>query len=246
MPVESSVAPAPPPAPPPALPPALPPAPPPAPAENAMPPPAPVPANQRAESAPPRQRSPRLNPIQGNAHAIKSPPVPQPHHSSKRSKMARTYLLTVSHKCLGRKANPLSFTSLQLVDLRNGHSQYLSTIAQLVDALPKSMDPASSFALQGHIARPGQTRLRYSMRAAIWFLLPSDGVFRRSSLSLQYFLTRKGRRVILPGGGGDLTPPPWEWERHLNCIHETSPLPQEITARRISLPQKNPASSPER
>ena len=138
--------------------------------------------------------------MQGHAHAIKGPPVTQPHHSSKRSKMARTYPLTVSYNdCLGRKANPLSFASLRLIDLRNGHSQYLSTIEQLVDALPKSMDPGSRFALQGHIARPGQTRLRHSMRAAIWFLLPSDGAFCRPSSSLQYFLTRQGRRVVLRG-----------------------------------------------
>ena len=162
------------------------PAPPASPAENAMPPPAAAPANQQPEPAPLRRRSSRLNPVQGHAHAIKSPPAAQPHHSLKRSKMARTYPLTVDYnECLGRKANPLSFASLRLVDLRNGHSQHLSTIGQLMDALPKSMDPASRFALQGHIARPGQTRLRYSMRAAIWFLLPSHGTFRRSSTSLQ-------------------------------------------------------------
>ena len=100
-----------------------------APAENAMAPPTSVPANQQPEPASPRRRSPRLNPVQGHAHAIKCPPVTQPHHSSKRSKMARTYPLTVSYKeCLGRKVNPVSFASLRLIDLRNGHSQYLSTI----------------------------------------------------------------------------------------------------------------------
>ena len=183
-PADSSVAPAPPPTPPTA------------PAENPMPPPAPVPANQQPETAPPRRRSPRLNPVQGHAHAIKGSSVTQPHHSSKCSKMARTYPLTVSYnECLGRKANPLSFASLRLADLRNGQSQYPSTIEQLVDALPKSMDLTFRLALQGHIALPGQTLLRHSMRAAIWFLLPSDGVFRRSSSSLQYFLTRQGRRV---------------------------------------------------
>ena len=219
------------------------PAPPPAPTENAIPPPTPVPANQRPETAPLRRRSPMPNPVQGHAHAIKSPPEPQPHHSSKRSKMARTYPLTVSYsECLGRKANPLSFASLWLIDLRNGHSQYLRTIAQLVDSLPKSMDPASRFALQGHIARPGQTRLRHSMRAAIWFLLPSDGVFRRSSSSLQYFLTRQGWRVILQGG--DVTPPPWEC--HLNWIHEDHLPPSRDHGKKNLPPQKNPASSPER
>ena len=136
--------------------------------------------------------------------------------------MARTFPLTVSfNECLGSKANPLSFANLKIVDLRNGHSQYLSTIKQLVDALPKTLDPASRFALQGHIARPGQKRLRHSMRAAIWFLLPSDGTFSRSSTSLQYFLTRQGRRVVLREG--DVTLPPWE--RYLNWVPDIAPPP---------------------
>ena len=112
--------------------------------------------------------------------------------------MARTYPLTISYNdSMGSKENPLSFASLRLVDLRNGHSQYLSTLKQLRDALPKTLDPASHFALRGHVARPGQLRLRHSMRAALWFLLPSDGEFRRSSTSLQYYLARQGRHVIL-------------------------------------------------
>ena len=105
------------------------PAPPVAPAENAMSPPATAPANQQPESDPLRRRSPRLNPVQGHAHAIKRPPVTPPHHSSKNSKMAHTFPLTVTfNECLGSKANPLSFANLRLVDLRNGHGQYLSTI----------------------------------------------------------------------------------------------------------------------
>ena len=48
--------------------------------------------------------------------------------------MARTYPLTVPYnQCLGGGADPLSFTSLRLEDLRNGQSQYLSTMKQLVD-----------------------------------------------------------------------------------------------------------------
>ena len=181
--------------------------------------------------------------MQGHAHAIKGPPVTQPHHSSKCSKMARTYPLTVSYnECLGRKANPLSFASLRLIDLRNGHSQYVSIIEQLVDALPKSMDPASSFALQGHIARPRQTRLRHSMRAAIWFLLLSDGAFRQSSSSLQYFLTRQRRRVDLRGG--DVTPPPWE--RHLNWIHEDHPLPSRDHSKENLPPPEEPRKLPKK
>ena len=153
-----------------------------APAESNMPPLSTAPANQRPELAPPCWRFPRLNPEQGHAHTIISPPATRPPHSANRSKMARTYPLTIEYnECLGRKANPLSFASLRLVDLLNGHSLYLSTMGQLMDALPKTLDHASRFTLRGHIAHPGQTRLRHSMRAAIWLLLPSDGVFRHSS-----------------------------------------------------------------
>ena len=101
---------------------------------------------------------------------------------------------------MGSKENPLYFASLRLVDLCNGHSQYLITLKQLRDTLLKTLDPASRFALRGHIARPGQLRLRHSMRAVLWFLLPSDGGFRRSSTSLQYYLTCQGRHVCLTRG----------------------------------------------
>ena len=98
---------------------------------------------------------------------------------------------------------------------------YLSTMRQLMNALPKTLDPASRFTLRGHFARPGQSRLCHSMRAAKWFLLPSDGVFRRSSSSLQYYLTRQGRLEVLRGG--DVTRPPLE--RHLNWVPDPAPTP---------------------
>ena len=193
-----------------------------APAESEMRPPTTAPANQRPEPTPRPRRSPRLNPEPDRACAIKSPPGNPPHHSAKASRMARTYPLTVPYtQCLDSCVNPLSFASLHLVDLRNGQSQYLSTIKQLVDALPKTEDPSSRYALQGHIARLGQKRLRHSMRAAIWWLLPSDGTFHHSSDSLQYFLTRQGRRVVLQGG--DVTLPPLE--RYLNWIYDPAPSP---------------------
>ena len=82
--------------------------------------------------------------------------------------MARTYPLTINYNdSMGSKENPLSFASLRLMDLRNGHSQYLSTLKQLRNALLKTLDPASHFALGVHVARPGQLRLRHSMRAAL-------------------------------------------------------------------------------
>ena len=198
-------------------------APPPAtPAASKMQPPATAPANQQPESAPRPLRSPRLNPEPGRVCAIKGPAGNPPHQSDKTSRMARTYPLTVPyHQFLGSRADPLSFASLRLVDLRNGQSQYLSTVKQLVDALPKTIDPSLRYAVRGHIARPGQKRLRHSMRAAIWWLLPSDGIFRLASDSLQYFLTRQGWRVVLRGG--DVTQPPSE--RYLNWVHDPAPPP---------------------
>ena len=115
--------------------------------------------------------------------------------------MARTYPLSLGYnQCLGAKEEPLSFSSVCLEDLRNGELEYLSTIEQLVDALPKTEDPASRFALCGHVTPPGHQRLRHSMRAALWWLLPSDGEFRRASHSLHYYLAHQGRSVVLQGG----------------------------------------------
>ena len=72
-----------------------------APAENTMPPPATAPANQRPEPASRPRQSPMLNPEPGQ-RPIKSPPENPRHHSSKTSRMARTYPLTVSNnECLG-------------------------------------------------------------------------------------------------------------------------------------------------
>ena len=141
-----------------------------------------APANQQPEPALPLRQSPRLHPEPGQAPQPQSRPRP---HAANSSKMARVYPLTIGYiKALGPRANSFSFASLQLVDLRSGRSQYLSTLKQLADALPKTKDPASRFALRGHVARPGQHRLRRSMRAAIWFLLPSDGTFLHDSSSL--------------------------------------------------------------
>ena len=166
-----------------------------------------APANQHPEPALPHRRSPRLHPEPGQAHAILGhPAAPQPQsqprpHTDNNSKMARVYPLTIGYtEALGPKVNSLSFASLRLVGLRNGRSQYLSTLKQLANALPKTEDPTSQFTLRGHVALPGQPRLRHSMRATLWFLLPSDGTFLRDSPSLQCYLARQGRRTVLRGG----------------------------------------------
>ena len=195
--------------------------PPAAPVTSEMQPHATAPANQQPEPAFRPRRSPRLNPEPGRVCTIKGPhgnPSPQ---SEKSSRMARTYSLTVPYNhCLGARADWLSFASLYLENLKNGQSQCLSTMKQLVHTLPKTENPTSRFALWGHIARPGQKCLRHSMRAAMWWLLPFNEEFRRSSRSLQY-ISHARDGVWSCGGGGDVTLPLLEsyrnWVADLFC-----------------------------
>ena len=134
--------------------------------------------------------------------------------------MARAYPLSLGfNQCLDAKEEPFAFSSVCIEDLRNGELEYLSTIEQLVDALPKTEDPASRFALHGHVTPPGHQRLCHSMRAALWWLLPSDGEFRRASHSLHYYLARQGRRVVLRGG--DVTRP--FYEIRMNWVVDPAP-----------------------
>ena len=196
-----------------------------------MPPPATVPANQNSEPAFRPRRSSRLNPELDRVCAIKGPPENLALQSQVNPNMAWTYPLFVSYnQCLGAKEEPLSFASVCLEDLKNGQLEYLSTIEQLVDALPKTEDPVSRFALRGHITPPGHQRLHHSMRAAVWWLLTSDGEFRRASHSLHYYLARQGRRAVLRGG--DVTRPFYESRRYSvadpappasRCLDEMTP-----------------------
>ena len=134
--------------------------------------------------------------------------------------MARTYPLSLGfNQCLGAKEEPFAFSSVCIEDLRNGELEYLTTTEQLVDALPKTEDPASCFALRGHVTAPGHQHLRHSMRAALWWLLPSDGEFRGASHSLQYYLAHHGQRVVLQGG--DVTRP--FYESRMNWIIDPAP-----------------------
>ena len=96
---------------------------------------------------------------------------------------------------------------------------------QLVDAIPKTTDPASRFALRSQVTPTGHQRLRHSMKAAIWWLLPSDGNFRRASNGIHYYLARQGRRVVLRGG--DVTHPLYESRMH--WIPDPTPPPSRRT-----------------
>ena len=180
-------------------------------------PPAPSRANGNAGSSFWQRRSARLNP---QAYAIKSSPKAPAPQSLRSETMARTYPLSLEfNQCLGAKEDPYSFSSIYLEDLWNGNAEYLSTIQQLIDAIPKTLDPASRFALRGQVTPSSHQRLRHSMRAALWWLLPPDGEFCLASSSLHYYLAPQGRRVVLRGG--DVTQP--LYESHVYWIHDPAP-----------------------
>ena len=85
--------------------------------------------------------------------------------------MARTYSLSLDYnQCLGSKEDPYSFSSIHLEDLHSGEQEYLITVQQLTNAIPKTVDPASRFALRGQVSPTGHQHLRHSMRAALWWL----------------------------------------------------------------------------
>ena len=210
-----------------------------------MPPPATTSANRNPEPARRPRRSPRLNPELDRVCALQNPAGNLAPQSKNSLEVARTHPFVVSYnQCLGAKEDPLSFASLYLEDLKDGRTEYLSTMQQLVDGLPKTEDPTSRFALRGHIARPGQPQLHHSMRAVLWWLLPSDGEFRRASHSLQYYLTRQGRRVVLRGG--DVTQPRI-YENRLNSVPDPAPsAPRHLDDLTSSVPASNssvPAST---
>ena len=158
--------------------------------------------------------------------------------------MARTYPLSLGYnQCLGAKEDPFSFSSLYLEDLCNGDLEHLVTIEQLVDALPKTEDPASRFALRAHATLPGHKRPCHSMRAALWWLLPSDGELRRASHALHFYLARQGRRVVLRGG--NVTRP--FYESRVNWVPGPAPpiprRPDDLTSSVDASPSSIPASA---
>ena len=150
--------------------------------------------------------------------------------------MALTYPLSLNYgQCLGHGEDPYSFPSLFLEDLHSGHKEYLVNIQQLVDALSKSLDPTSRFALRAQVTQAGHQRLHHSIRAALWWLLPSDGEFRRASNGIQYYLARQGRRVVLRGG--NMTQP--FHESRLCWIPDPTPSPPRRAEQKFPVPSSD-------
>ena len=68
---------------------------------------------------------------------------------------------------------------------------------------------------------PGHQHMRDSLRSALWWILPTDGDFRRVPNGLHYYLARQGRRVVLRWG--NVTSP--FHKSHLNWVHDPAPPP---------------------
>ena len=121
----------------------------------------------------------------GALHAsmcINSQPQAAPAHSLTTPKMARTYPYSLPYRtCLGGLEDPYSFSSIYIEDLYSGQKTYIKHIQQIVDALPKTMDPNSRFSLRAQVTPPGHQRMQDSLRTTLWWLLLKDGDFRRAS-----------------------------------------------------------------
>ena len=180
------------------------------------PPAAPGRAPGNSRPGQPLRRSARLTPRACAVNGHPRPAAPQ---------------LLKYEQCLGHREGPYSFCSLVLEDLHSGHKEYLGDIQQLVDALPRSLDPGSRLTLKAQVTPPGQKCLPHSMRASLWWLLPSDGKFQSTPSGTQYYLACQGRRVVLRGG--DIKVP--FHESRINWIYDPAPPPP----RRATLHSRN-------
>ena len=169
-------------------------------------------ANENSRLGPPLRRSERL----------KAASQTTPAHSAPTINMARTYPYSLSYNtCLGEATDPFSFSSVYIEDLSSGHRMYIKHVQQIVDLLPRTLDPSSRYTLRAHVTPPGHQKMRDSLRLALWCFLPRDGDFRRAPNGLHYHLARQGRRVVLRGG--NVTSP--LHESRLMWIHD--PLPRQ-------------------
>ena len=167
-------------------------------------------ANENSRLGPPLRRSERL----------KTATQTTPAHSAHTVNMARTYPYSLSYDtCFGETTDPFSFSSVYIEELGSGHRMYIKHVQQIVDLLPRTLDPSSQYTLCAHVTPPGHQKMRDSLRLVLWCFLPRDGDFRRAANGLHYHLARQGRRVVLRGG--NVTSP--LHESRLMWIHDPHP-----------------------
>ena len=148
--------------------------------------------------------------------------------------MARTFPYSLSYDaCIGDTEDAYNFSSVYIEDLQTGRRTYIQHVQQIVDLLPRTIDPSSRYTLRAHVTPPGHQRIRDSLRLALWIFLPRDGDFRRAANGLHYYLARQGRRVVLRGG--DVTSP--LHDSRLHWVHD--PQPHQTS----SVPPSRPPAS---
>ena len=197
--------------------------------------------NENSRLGQPLRRSERLK---SSALHINSPPQAAHAHSKVSAAMARTYPYSLSyHTCLGQLEDPYSFSSLYIEDLYRGQKTYVKHIQQIIDLLPRTIDPSSRYALRAQVTPSGHQRMRDSLRTAIWLLLPHDGDFRRAAGGLHYYLARQGRRVVLRGG--NVTSPLhesrllWIHDPHHNQPPRVPPRQTHVSEKADKVPRIN-------
>ena len=142
--------------------------------------------NENSRLGPPLRRSERLKTA---ARHINSPTQATPAHSTHSATMARTYPYSLSYNtCLGPTEDPYSFSSVYIEELYSGQRTYVKHVQQIVDLLPRTLDPSSRYTLRAHVTPSGHQRMRDSLRMALWWFLPCDGDFRRAADGLHYYL----------------------------------------------------------
>ena len=204
-----------------------------APRSEPQPPATPGRTNENSRLGQPLRRSAGLNPT---AMCINNQPQAAPAHSRTTPKMARTYPYLLPYRtCLGRLEDPCIFSSIYIEDLYSGQKVYVKHIQQIVDVLPKTMDPNSRFSLRAKVTPPGHQRMRDSLRTALWWLLPKDGDFRQASDGIHYYLARQGRHVVLRGG--NVTSP--LHESRLHWIHDPNPNQSHHIKPKQTVPRNN-------
>ena len=167
---------------------------------------------------------------------LNSQPQAAPAHSSTASTMARTYPYLLPYRtCLGRLEDPCSFSSIYIEDLYSSQKTYIKHIQQIIDVLPKTVDPSSRFTLRAQVTPLGHQRMRDSLRTALWWLLPKDGDFRRAADGIHYYLARQGWHVVLRGG--NVTSP--LHESRLLWIHDLHPNQPPRVAPRQTVTKEN-------
>ena len=99
-------------------------------------------ANENSRPGPPLRRSERLKTATQTA----------PAHSAHTINMARTYPYPLSYDtCLGPTTDPFSFSSVYIEELGSGHRVYIKHVQQIVDLLPRTLDPSSRYTLLAHV-----------------------------------------------------------------------------------------------